>query len=64
MKYKKYAVTFTEVYQKYDPVTRTITVHAYDEYHAKLLISDKFDTYKGLIPTEKRIRIDKVKEIK
>ena len=64
MKYKKYAVTFTEVYQKYNPVTRTIVVHACDKYHAKLLISDKFDTFKDIAPTGKRIRIDKVKEIK
>lgn len=67
--YKRFAVTFTEQ-KKYNPVTRTVELAANDELHARNLISGEFDTYtfnKELrmeIPSGKRIKIDKVKELK
>jgi len=64
---EKFDVTFKEN-KKYNPITRTIRVHAIDENHAKLLVQDEFDTFKRNeffipVPTEKRISISEVKKV-
>lgn len=64
-------VTFTET-KKYNPATRTVMVVARDEEHAKLLITDQFDSFTTkknafppvIIPSGKHIIITKVKEVK
>ncbi len=67
--YKQYDVTLEEK-SKYNPITRTIKVHADDELHARQLVSSEFDSYRWdkklmtHVPTEKHIKIIKVKEIK
>lgn len=66
---KKFNVTFTEN-TKYNPFTRTVTVEAMDEFHARRLIASQFDSFKFdktlriKVPTGKKITIDKVKEVK
>lgn len=68
---RNFNVTFTET-KKYNPATRTVMVTARDEEHAKLLITDQFDSFTTeknvfpprVVPSGKHITITKVKEIK
>lgn len=66
---KKFNVTFTEK-TKYNPATRTIMVEANDDLHAIHLIHSQFGSFtydKKLmmsVPSNKKISIDKVEEIK
>lgn len=68
--YNQYNVTFVETHTKYNPATRTIKVHAYDELGATNLVNSQFDSYaynKNLmiqVPTGKHIKILKVKKLK
>lgn len=67
--YKHFKVTFVEQ-KKYYPATRTVEVLADDELHARRLVAEEFDTFtfnkklRMRVPSEKRIKIKKVKEVK
>lgn len=68
---RDFNVTFTEA-KKYNPATRTVMVKARDEEHAKLLITNQFDSFTQeknvfpprIVPSGKHITITKVKEVK
>lgn len=65
--YKKYEVTFTENKKKYNATTRTILVHALNEYHATMLVQQEFGSFTSRIPQLKpssKIKIDSCVEIK
>ena len=65
--FKNYAITFTTK-DKYNPVTRTVTVRTVNEYNAIDIVHRQFGSFKKdkmsmiPVPTDK-IRIDNVKEV-
>lgn len=64
--YNKYEVTFTEN-KKYNPVTRTVLVHAFNEYQAEIMVHMEFgsvnfdDKNSKVIPSNK-IKIEKINQ--
>lgn len=64
--YNKYQVTFTEN-KKYNAVTRTVTVHAFNEYQAEMMVHKEFGSFKfdkkdgKMIPSNK-IKIEKTNQ--
>ncbi|NLD46293.1 MAG: hypothetical protein GX660_03715 [Clostridiaceae bacterium] len=65
--FKNYAITFTTK-DKYNPVTRTVTVRTVNEYNAIDIVHRQFGSFKHdkklmiPVPTDK-IKIDKVREV-
>lgn len=65
--FKNYAITFTTK-DKYNPVTRTVTVRTVNEYNAIDIVHRQFGSFKHdkklmiPVPTDK-IKINKIQEV-